>query len=164
MQSLEAAVSNVPPGQPQGLADLDTRAGKLMDGHCTHAREILRAARAALAATLQSLRESSGSFRASFRSFSEGGNFAAAEIAEYDLALAALGGRIDSNEGRLLGALEGVEGAQVKLARAAHAKLLALTATAMREAQLLVSKTAAVRRIKLAIHSQHARATQQVCG
>ncbi len=79
-------------------------------------RQLVRSFRAELNASLLSFRESNGSLRTSFLTFSEGGNFASAEIDNYGKVLHALADKIEETEGKILEVLNDLEGEQAALA------------------------------------------------
>ncbi|EGD78892.1 hypothetical protein PTSG_01868 [Salpingoeca rosetta] len=72
-------------------------------------REALIQYRKSLDVFLRRLKESNASFRASFRSFTENGNFSSDEIVQYKQVITHVFSRIDQIEGDILTELEGLE-------------------------------------------------------
>ena len=76
-------------------------------------RQVIRGAlieyRKALDGFLRRLKESNAAFRASFRSFTENGNFSSEEIVHYKQVITHVFSRIDGAEGEILTELEGLE-------------------------------------------------------
>ena len=103
---------------------------------------------------LKGLLQANGAFRASFRTFTEQGNFCAEEIAEYKDILVALAQKIDDAEGVVLAHLDGMEASHVSRCRELQSAFDTELAICSRDMTFVEAIRKELGRAKILVHSE----------